>query len=137
VPTRALLETGSASRVAPNILSVAAWGFWARRLGGKLYAPLPASGPPSCDVDRVDRGRRPSRVERSGASPAQFAIAIGVVAPAPTREQFRNRSRPRKMAQVRYAVWQRNTSCSAWGPIPLVPPSRVGARRSGRCRARG
>ena len=37
VPTRALLETGAASLVAPNILSLA---HWQRLLGGELYAPL-------------------------------------------------------------------------------------------------
>ncbi len=37
VPTRALLETGAASQVAPNILSVP---HWARLVGGELYAPM-------------------------------------------------------------------------------------------------
>lgn len=35
--TTALLETGAALRVAPNILSIA---HWERLLGGELYAPL-------------------------------------------------------------------------------------------------
>ena len=37
VPTSTLLVTGAASRVAPNILSIA---HWDRLLGGELYAPL-------------------------------------------------------------------------------------------------
>ena len=37
VQTSTLLVTGAASRVAPNILSLA---HWDRRLGGALYAPL-------------------------------------------------------------------------------------------------
>ena len=37
VPTSTLLVTGAASRVAPNILSIA---HWDRLLGGALYAPL-------------------------------------------------------------------------------------------------
>jgi hypothetical protein len=37
VRTSTLVATGAASRVAPNILSVA---HWERLLGGELYAPL-------------------------------------------------------------------------------------------------
>jgi hypothetical protein len=37
VRTSTLVATGAASRVAPNILSVA---HWDRLLGGELYAPL-------------------------------------------------------------------------------------------------
>ena len=37
VPTSTLLVMGAASRVAPNILSIA---HWDRLLGGELYAPL-------------------------------------------------------------------------------------------------
>jgi hypothetical protein len=37
VPTRALVATGAAAHVAPNILSIA---HWQRLLGGELYAPL-------------------------------------------------------------------------------------------------
>ena len=37
VRTSSLVATGAASRVAPNILSIA---HWERLLGGELYAPL-------------------------------------------------------------------------------------------------
>ena len=49
VPTSTLLVTGAASRVAPNILSIA---HWDRLLRGALYAPLRTASPMSF-VQRV------------------------------------------------------------------------------------